>query len=140
MTIDNRSLASRSVRQHGGRLLCALFVLLGLAAPAGAQEVGRITGQVTDNAGAPLSEVQVYIPNTGLGALTRPNGRFVLLNVPAGTHQLRAERIGYAVANQQVTVTVGQAAETNFRMTTTALGLDEIIVTGTAGAARRREV
>jgi TonB-dependent SusC/RagA subfamily outer membrane receptor len=118
-----------------------ILALLGLlAAPAAAQQVGRITGQVTDNAGAPLSEVQVYIPNTGLGALTRANGRFVLLNVPVGAHQLRVERIGYGAVTQAVTVVNAQAVEANFTMATTALGLDEIVVTGTAGAARRREV
>jgi TonB-dependent starch-binding outer membrane protein SusC len=129
MTMTNRRFAASG-----------LLVLLALAAPVGAQQVGRITGLVNDNNGAPLSEVQVYIPNSGLGALTRQNGRYVMLNVPVGQYQLRAERIGFGPVTQQVTVTAGQATESNFTMATAALGLDEIVVTGTAGAARRREV
>src|SRR5207244_10063775 len=62
------------------------------------------------------------------------------LNVPVGTHELRAERIGMSAVTQQVTVGAGQAASINFSMSTVALGLDEIVVTGTAGASRRREV
>ena len=119
-----------------------LFALMAVFAPAAeAQTGGRIIGVVTDGqSGQALAEVQVYIPGTGLGALTRANGRFIILNVPAGTHQVRAERIGLGAQTQSVTVGADQAVELNFLLSTQALGLDEIVVTGTAGAARRREV
>ena len=134
-----------SVRKSLGSIVTGLFVLFFLAlsaTPISAQAAGgRIVGIVTDGqSGQPLGEVQVYIPGTGLGALTRANGRFIILNVPTGTHQVRAERIGLTTANQSVTVGANEAAEVNFALTTQALGLDEIVVTGTAGAARRREV
>ena len=45
-----------------------------------------------------------------------------------------------AAATQQVTVAAGQTAQVDFRLTSQALGLDEIVVTGAAGAARRREI
>src|SRR5688572_9879039 len=122
-------------------LLIVFAASFGVADPAQGQAGGRVVGAVTDaQSGQPLGEVQVYIPGTGLGALSRANGRFIILNVPAGTHQVRAERIGPTTANQNVTVTADQTAEVNFQLGTQALGLDEIIVTGTAGAARRREI
>src|SRR5690606_35245299 len=89
---------------------------------------------------APLADVQVYLADQNLGALSRQNGVYVIINVPEGTYELRAERIGLSPASQQVTVTAGGTAEVDFEMTAQALGLDEIVVTGTAGAARRREV
>jgi outer membrane receptor protein involved in Fe transport len=108
---------------------------------AAQQPTGQIAGIVTDVAsGTPLSEVQVDIPTLSLGSLSRANGRFAILNVPAGTYELRAQRIGYSTATQSVTVTAGGTVEVNFQLETQALGLDEIVVTGTAGAARRREV
>lgn len=111
-----------------------------LAAPAAAQETGRVIGQVVEaGTGAPLASVQVYVEGTGLGTLTRQDGRFIILNVPAGTYQLRAERIGLQAASQQVTV-AGDPVQVSFELETQALGLDEIVVTGTAGAARRREI
>ena len=120
----------------------ALYLIAALAPlAAGAQQTGRIVGRVTSaETAGPLGEVQVYIPGTGLGTLSRQNGTFIMLEVPAGSHQVRAERIGYAPVEQQVTVAAGQAVEIAFQMTTQALGLDEIVVTGAAGAARRREV
>ncbi len=112
-----------------------------LATSASAQETGRITGRVVDGtSGAPLGEVQVFLDGTGLGTLSRQDGRFLILNVPAGSYTLKAERVGQKTISQQVDVAGGQTAEVDLAMETEALGLDEIVVTGTAGAARRREV
>ncbi|MSR35997.1 MAG: hypothetical protein EXR95_05040 [Gemmatimonadetes bacterium] len=135
-----RSLQWRACR--AGLLSIVGAALLTLTAgAAAAQQTGRIVGRVTaTESGAPLGEVQVFIPGTGLGTLTRQNGTFIMLEVPPGPHPVRAERIGMAPVTQQVSVAAGQAVEVNFQMTTQALGLDEIVVTGTAGAARRREI
>jgi hypothetical protein len=46
------------------------------AGAAQAQQVGRITGRVTDaSSGGPLGEVQVYIAGANTGALSRQDGR-----------------------------------------------------------------
>ena len=111
------------------------------AASAGAQENGRIVGRVSaTESGAPISAAQVFLPGVQLGSLSRLNGSYLILQVPPGTHEVRVERIGLTTVTQQVTVTAGGVVEANFQMATEALGLDEIVVTGTAGAARRREV
>ena len=87
-----------------------------------------------------MGEVQIFIPGRGLGALSGSNGRFLIPNVAPGTFELRAERIGLAPVSRQVTIAAGQTLEVDFSMSTQALGLDEIVVTGAAGAARRREI
>lgn len=118
----------------------ALALLAAIVTSAAAQN-GTITGSVTEGmAGQPITSVQVYLVDTSLGTLTNQAGRFLILNVPAGTYQLRAERIGYGTVTQEVVLAAGATAQVNLEMSTVALGLDEIIVTGTAGAARRREV
>ncbi len=110
-------------------------------APLQAQQTGTITGTVFDGqGGTPLSSVQMYVVGTGLGTLSGTNGRYLILNVPAGTHTLRAERLGHATQDVQVTVTAGGTVTQDFRLMGQALGLDELVVTGTAGAARRREI
>ena len=120
-----------------------LAVVFGFAAPATleAQENGQVIGQVTDQAtGRPLVQVQVYLAGTGLGTLTRGDGRFLILNVPTGNYTLTAERIGMRTATAQITVQAGQSTTADLALEEEALGLDEIVVTGTAGQARRREV
>ena len=119
--------------------LFALFAALLLAVPQlGAQQ---ITGRVVDSqSGQPLGAVQVFIAGSGIGALSQQNGRYLLLNVPAGTHTLSAERIGYGSTTAQITVAAGETAVQDFRLTEAALGLDEIIVTGTPGGTQRRAI
>ena len=114
---------------------------LALSPAVGAQDAGTVTGAVTDaTSQRTLGSVQVHLVGTGLGTLTRDNGRYVILNVPAGTYTLRAERIGYEMVEAEITVTGGGTVQQDFVIQAQALGLDEIVVTGTAGAARRREI
>ena len=117
-----------------------LFLALASSMPLAGQDTGRIGGRVTTESGAPLTGVQIFIEGSNQGTLSGANGRFLIANVAPGTHQLRAERIGYAAQSREVTVTAGELANVEFQLGEDAIGLDEIVVTGTAGAARRREV
>ena len=106
-----------------------------------AQARGSVTGLVTnESSGRALSSAQVFIEGTGFGGITSANGRYLIANVPAGTHTLRVQLIGYTAVQQQITVAEGQAVTVNLSMSEEALSLDEIIVTGTAGQARQREI
>ena len=68
----------------------------------------QITGRVVDqSSGQPMAAVQVSITGTGVGALSQATGRYLLLNVPVGTHTVTAQRIGYKTATASVTVTAG---------------------------------
>jgi TonB-linked SusC/RagA family outer membrane protein len=51
---------------------------------------------------------------------------------------VRAQKLGYAPVQQVVTVTAGDSAVANFQLSTAALSLDEVVVTGTPGAAEKR--
>src|SRR5688572_25856256 len=94
-------------RRVGGAMLLAA-ALLGRPDAALAQATGTVTGRVTDGrSGAPIEAAQVYLPGLNLGSLSAGNGRFLIVGVPVGTHQLRAERLGFATSNQQITVTAG---------------------------------
>ena len=121
------------------RLITPFVAALLLLAPSlGAQQItGRVINSQT---GAPLSAVQVFIAGSGIGALSQQNGRYLLLNVPVGTHTLTAQRIGYGQQAAEITVAAGATVVRDFALAEQALGLDEIIVTGTAGGARQREV
>jgi hypothetical protein len=111
------------------------------AAPATAQEQGRITGQVVvARSLAPVASVQISLVGTQQGAIGDEDGRFVILNVAPGTHRVRAERIGYESVTQEVTVSAGETVVLTLELAVEALRLDEVIVTGTAGSARRREI
>jgi len=134
---DTRRTRRAGLAAVGAVLVAALLALPGTAA---AQD-GAIVGQVTDaTSQRPVSSAQVVLVGTSLGTLSRDNGRFVILNVPPGDYTVRVSRIGYAAMEAQITVVADRSTEQDFAMAVQALGLDELVVTGTAGAARRREI
>src|SRR6185503_13129769 len=66
---------------------------------------GSVTGRVVQASTLrPLAGAQVSIPGTGIGALANNDGRYLLVNVPAGQHTVRVEIIGFSTQEQSVTV------------------------------------
>ena len=129
------------------RSFCSLtmraFVVLAMASLVGAPGLlaqgGTITGMVTDaGTGEPLPSAQVFISDLDLGVLTQANGRYLLLNVPAGTQTVTVQLIGFRDATSTVQVGAGQAVALDFLVTQSAIALEEVIVTGTAGGTQRR--
>ncbi len=103
--------------------------------------VGTVVGTVTEAGTArPLVAVQISIEGTSLGTLTDVQGRYTLPNVPAGEVRLLATRIGYAQVQRTITVRDGATAAADLQMTETAVLLDEVVVTGTAGGTQRRAI
>lgn len=111
------------------------------AHPLMAQATGSVRGRVVE-AGSlrPLSGVQVSVGATGRGALTTAAGEYLIVNVPPGTQQVRAQMIGFGSAEQSVAVASGQVARADFNLSQAAIALNEIVVTGTAGATSKRTI
>lgn len=126
-----------------GRLavtIAAITAMVGGAAvPTRAQQTGAIQGQVLDaSSRRPLANAQVLIAGTGIGQLANASGRFELAGVPAGEHTVRTTLIGYGEAEQAVTVAAGQTATIEIEMSSTAIALNEIVVTGVGAETQRR--
>jgi TonB-linked SusC/RagA family outer membrane protein len=102
---------------------------------------GTVTGRVVQSGTVrPLTGAQVSVAGTGLGALANNEGRYVIQGVPAGQATVRVQILGYATMDRTVAVAAGETAVVDFEMATEALGLDEIVVTGTAGGTQRRAI
>jgi TonB-linked SusC/RagA family outer membrane protein len=130
---------SRIGIRSGLSLTCLL--LTALAGPLTAQTNGRITGRVVNTAtNRPLAGVQVFVPPTGIGNITDANGRFLLLEVPAGRYTVTAQLIGFKQAESTVEVTAGETATLNLQLIETAIALDEIVITGAGVATQRRKL
>ncbi len=114
------------------------LVLFGAFAvlPAVARAQGRVIGgRVTDGeSGQPLSDVQVVIKGTQIGAHTHDDGQYVL-PTQTGAVTLTFRRIGYKAAELAVAATETSA---NVALTRDVLKLEETIVTGEATNVTRR--
>lgn len=108
-------------------LVAALIVCTAVSASA---QTGSIQGSVRSEAGQVLPGVRVSVDGTSHGTLTGEDGRFLLLEVPAGEHTLVATRLGYGQAEVQVVVDAGVAATVEVTLREEALALQEVEVIG----------
>jgi TonB-linked SusC/RagA family outer membrane protein len=121
--------------------LVAAVTLPALRAQAQAGAGGTVVGRVTDarsSDGIPNASVQ--IEGTRLGAATGADGRYRITNVPAGARTLIVLRLGYASMRRPVTVTAGQDVTVDLALQVSAISLDQVVVTGTAGETERRAI
>ncbi len=119
------------------RRLALLFVaVLGVSPQLFAQTPvaarGKITGRVLDPQGAGMSDVGIQVVGTTIGALSGVDGRFTVVNVPAGTVTLLARRIGFASKSiTGVVVRAGAVVEQNIAMAPATIQLATTTVTAT---------
>ena len=99
-------------------------------------QTGTIAGRVVSNNGEELPGVNVVIQiqSLTLGAISTPTGNFTITNIPVGKHKITARLIGFRSETKEATVEVNQITEINFTLSTTAVQIGEVVVTG-AGAA-----
>ncbi|HEV8399935.1 MAG TPA: SusC/RagA family TonB-linked outer membrane protein [Gemmatimonadales bacterium] len=127
-----------AIGRTGLGAVVALGVLM-LAPPLAAQQ-GEVTGRVTDKAsGQSIAGAQVSVVGMTLRALTGQDGRYRLINVPAGAATIRVAYIGYGSVAQPVTVPGGGAAEQDIALSQVAVGLDAVVVTATGDQAVREQ-
>jgi TonB-linked SusC/RagA family outer membrane protein len=121
--------------------LSTLMLLVMVPATAAARQTGVLQGTVVE-AGTqrPLANVRVAVEGTQLSTLTNAQGRYGIAAVPAGERTLTFELLGYAEGRGVVTVRSGESHVLNAALTQTAIGLQEIVVTGVAGATQRAKV
>ncbi|MQA92639.1 MAG: TonB-dependent receptor [Gemmatimonas sp.] len=128
-------------RGHPFRSLLFGLLLGVVTVGSGYAQSGTVTGSVIDaRTLQPVGSAQVFNSELGIGVLTRDDGRFLLADVPAGTHTFSVQLIGFREASQQVTVAAGETVTVNFELAEDALALDAVVVTGTAGGTRQRAV
>ncbi|UCC25336.1 MAG: carboxypeptidase-like regulatory domain-containing protein, partial [Gemmatimonadales bacterium] len=121
--------------------LGALGLAVALSPLALSAQTGNVTGRVVDaTTGQPVNGAQVSIVGTSQGSLSNANGRYVITRVPTGTVTVQVVSVGYATETMDVTVASGQTAVADFELNVSAVALDEIVVTGTAGAVERRKI
>ncbi|NIP80065.1 MAG: TonB-dependent receptor plug domain-containing protein, partial [Gemmatimonadetes bacterium] len=113
--------------------LCAaaLFVLAGPLAAQGSLGGTVVSAQTQQ----PLVGASVMVVGTDVGALTNNDGRFLINNVEGDQVTLRVTMLGYRTMTTDVEV---GSMDVVIEMQETAIELDRIVVTGTAGRQTKR--
>jgi TonB-linked SusC/RagA family outer membrane protein len=89
-----------------------------------------LMGRVTDTTGASLAGVRISVVGSRFGAVTAPDGRYAIADVPPGTYRLQARLIGYAVAETDVILAAGQTVTADLRLVPQAIELNPIVAVG----------
>ena len=109
--------------------ITALFLVMSLTWAQ--QTTGKISGQVTDNAGAGLAGANVIVDGTSMGAATDNDGKYTILNVSAGKYSLTASYIGYrSITTSNVEVKTNLTTPQNFSMEPSAIEGDVVTIIG----------
>src|SRR5688572_21836750 len=100
---------------------------------------GTVRGLVTEaGSGRPMPGAQVSIKGTQRGIIADATGAYAITGITPGAIVIRVDLIGYRSAEQSVQVVAGQTATVNIQVTESAIGLDEIVVTGTSGRGQAK--
>src|SRR5690606_21690222 len=104
----------------GIALLAGALAAAGEATAQTAPDTGTVTGRVVLAVdGSPVHGATVVVVGTRRSATTDETGGFRIDSVPAGTHEVIAQREHLSADRQTVTVTAGETVEIAF-----ALGLE----------------
>jgi TonB-linked SusC/RagA family outer membrane protein len=116
-------------------LVISLFTPLSLFAQ------GYIEGTVTDaQSGDPIPGAQVVVQGTSTGAATASDGTFTISNVPTGEQVIEARFVGYRTETETVTIADGETVTLDFSLRSSAIDLDEVVVTGAGGPVEKKRV
>src|SRR2546430_1105934 len=115
-------------------ILTFVFVAPGWLIAQGGSVAGVVVNRAT---GGPVAAAQVSVAGTALRVLTDASGRFTLSDVPGTTAVLQVRVIGFRARTD--TVNVGDTS-VRIALEQKALELEQVVVTGTAGATAQREI
>ena len=114
------------------RLFILLAVTVVVAATSWAGTTGKLSGTVTDVDGEPIPGSAVTVAGTRLGASTDADGRYIILQVPPGTHDVTAQLIGFEPTTiTGVRVNADLTSRIDFRLGQEAIEMEGITVIAT---------
>nr|WP_233166909.1 SusC/RagA family TonB-linked outer membrane protein [Pedobacter sp. ASV2] len=101
-----------------------------------------ISGKAVESpGGAPIPGVVVKILNTTLATSTNTNGAYSFaVDLAPGKYQLQFSFIGYKSVTQSVDLGASTEVQLNAALSGDAVGLDEVIVTGTSQGTTRKQL
>ena len=125
------------------RNLVWLGLLFVLAAPAAAQGPAIVSGRITNAVGQPEAAVLVRIESLNVGATSAADGAYRLVIPvsrvrPGQAVTVTASRTGLSPASRTVVLHPDSVVTVDFQLATSILLLEDVVVTGTAGAAGAR--
>src|SRR5437867_9814287 len=107
----------------------AALALCSLAPDLRAGTTGKLSGVVRDAKKQPLPGANIILVGVPLGAASDADGRYSILNVPAGTYTVKVNLIGYASTSvQNVAIPADRTTSLDVTLAESAVQLKEVVV------------
>ncbi len=127
------------MKKHFLSTLLGLFVMM-FSLNALAQSI-VVKGKVLDESNEPLIGASVILKGTQIGTATNVNGEFTLnVNVKSGSYDFEFRSVGFRSVIKKVIIGKESPIVLSVQLPTDALGLDEVIVTGTSVATSKKQL
>src|SRR5215831_6346788 len=119
----------RTVARTARLALAGFSILLGSVGPVAAGTTGRITGKVLDPAKQPMVGANVAVPAARTGAIAEADGSYNIINVVAGTYDVRVTLLGYQpVLIQGVVVSADNVTQLDVTLKVAPVQMQEVVV------------
>lgn len=122
------------------RYLVVVLVTLAAAVPAWAGITGILTGKVTDEKKAAVAGATVRVLGTTRGGYTGADGKYTVLNITAGTYDVRVTAVGYDTVVRKVSISADQTVTVNFTLTTGGVMMKVVDVSADRELVRSTDV
>ncbi|MBL7086961.1 MAG: TonB-dependent receptor, partial [Candidatus Cloacimonetes bacterium] len=111
-------------------LFTLIVLLLLLTSTISAGTTGKLMGRVTDaETGEPIIGANIIILDKQIGAASDEKGRYMIINIPAGTYNVRASLMGYTPTTVEgVRINLDLTTTLNFKLHKEAIGIEGITV------------
>jgi TonB-linked SusC/RagA family outer membrane protein len=130
------------VFQKTGSFKLPLLMLMMTMLLSFAQAQVKISGKVTGANNAAASNISVVIQNTGIGTSTDANGNYsITADLKPGKYTIEFSGVGFKTKTAEVRIAAGESAyTTDVSLSEDALGLDEVVITGTSQGTTKKQL
>ncbi|NIT55407.1 MAG: TonB-dependent receptor, partial [Aliifodinibius sp.] len=121
-------------------LYSVVGILLFTAATTFAQ-TGQLEGTIINaEENSPLPGINVGVAGTTLGAATDTDGKFIIENIPVGSHTIKISAVGYEREERNITISEGETSSITVTLERDVLGINEVVVSATRSIESLDEV
>lgn len=113
-----------------GRLLMSLSLLLAcLCCNSMSTQAQSLEGCVMLNDSTPAAYATIYVPALGLGTITDQDGRYLLDEIPLGTHSVEYSYLGYRTARRDLIIDKAGRMAHDERLEEQPIALSDVYIT-----------
>ncbi len=100
-------------------------------------QTGNLTGVLTDKQGLYVPGANILVIDLQKGTTSDFDGKFTIIGIPTGKHQLKISYLGYKDVVKEIEITANKTLKVNYTLSDASFELEEIqITTGLSGQTK----